>query len=186
MCLALMMTTLILVGACDTSGHGQLQVQLTDNHLDDANVKNVFVTFSEVSVHTSSSSNDEDSGWIKTELKETQEIDLLTLQNDVNKLLAEQKQLPAGTYQQFRVIVASARVVMKDGSEATVKIPSNKLRANLGVTIEANKTYGVVLDFDAEKSLKQTGGGWLMSPPVISVKDIYVVEADGKHTSIKK
>lgn len=187
---ALFLTLLALSGCTSpssTNGYAQLQVRLTDNHLEDENVKNVFVKISEVSVHTSSTSSENEGGWLETQLKEAQEIDLLTLQNDVNKLLAEHPQLPAGTYQQFRVTVDSARVVMNDGSESLAKIHSNKLRANLGVTLEANKKYGFTLDFDAEKSLKRVGnqGEWRMAPPVITVKDMYVINDDGTHTSIK-
>ena len=112
-----------------------------------------------------------DAGWI-TLADQPQSFDLLTLQNDVTAALGGASLAP-GTYGQLRLIVDNAFVVL-DGNAEDLKIASGMqtgIKINLDTEIVEGMKYSVVIDFDAQKSVKSTGQGWLMTP-VIFVKDV--------------
>jgi hypothetical protein len=99
-----------------------------------------------------------------------QRFDLLVLQNDVTAALGGATLAP-GTYGQLRLIVDSASVVVA-GQESPLTIASGTqtgIKINLGATLEENMSYAVTLDFDAARSVKATGHGYLMTP-VIEIK----------------
>ena len=122
-----------------------------------------------------------DTGWI-TLADEPQKYDLLTLQNDVTAALGGTT-LEPGTYGQLRLLVDSASVVIA-GVESPMTIASGAqtgIKIPLDSTFEENMTYSLTLDYDAAKSVKTTGQGFLMTP-VIQVKDLVatpVPVADG-------
>lgn len=103
--------------------------------------------------------------------EEPQRFDLLTLQNDVTAALGDST-LEPGMYGQLRLIVDTASVVV-DGVESPLTIASGAqtgIKINLDRAIEPDTTYSLTLDFDAHKSVKSTGQGYLMTP-VVLVKD---------------
>ena len=111
-----------------------------------------------------------EAGWV-TLTDQPQKFDLLTLQNDVTAALGG-AELEPGMYGQLRLIVDSSSVVV-DGVESSLKIASGMetgIKINLDAAIEENMTYSLTLDYDAHKSVKSTGQGYLMTP-VISVKE---------------
>lgn len=138
----------------------KLQVVLTDAPGDfDA----VWVNIASVAV--------ESAGEWKMLAETPQRFDLLTLQNDVTAALGD-AELEPGTYGQLRLMVDSASVVV-DGTESPLQIASGAqtgIKINLDQAIEPDTTYALTLDFDASKSVKTTGQGFLMTP-VIMVKD---------------
>lgn len=164
---------LVLALATSCTDSGTMEVRMTDATIEGTDVAQVIVNISDVSVHTSASAGATDSGWKSLTLSNNTALDLLSLQNGINQILASVS-LPAGQYQQMRITVASAKVVFADSTNADVTIPNGTLKFNLGATIENNKTYGVVLDFDAAASLRLQGGTWRMNPPVITVKQVYL------------
>lgn len=101
-----------------------------------------------------------------------QRFDLLTLRNDVTAALGGATLAP-GTYGQLRLLVDEASVVV-DGVESPLAIASGAqtgIKIPLGQTLEADMEYTLTLDYDAAKSVKTTGQGYLMTP-VITVKDV--------------
>ncbi len=166
--------------------NSSMRVYLTDTPMtiDGQSVDKVLVTFSDLSAHTSATAGDTDAGWQSFTLKATT-VDLLTLQNNINTILADQT-FPAGRYQQLRATVSSAQLYLTASptTPVNVTIPSGVLRINIDVTIAANTKYGVLLDFVASDSLKQAGGTWRMAPPVIKVKEIFIINADGTTTAV--
>lgn len=134
-------------------------------HLTDApgDFESVWVNISSVAVESAD-------GWIDL-TSQPQKFDLLTLQNDVTAALGGAT-LAAGTYGQLRMIVDQASVVVA-GEEFPLSIASGAqtgIKINLDQAFEENMTYAITLDFDAAKSVKTTGAGYLMTP-VIMVKD---------------
>jgi hypothetical protein len=88
----------------------------------------VYITVRDVQIHTSSSANPGDSGWVDLtpNLKNTpQQIDLLGIANNqcVLSLLGSQVPLQAGTYQQIRLYVS-------DDSDAS-KLTNNQCGSNV-------------------------------------------------------
>ena len=150
-------------GEADPAAAGpNLKVLLTDAPGD---FDEVWVNIAEVQIESA------DAGWI-TLTEGPQQFDLLTLQNDVTAALGG-GQLAPGMYGQLRLIVDDAHVVA-DGISEDLKIASGAqtgIKINLDATIEENMVYTLVIDFDAAKSVKSTGQGWLMTP-VIKVKEL--------------
>lgn len=149
-------------GGAGSSATPHLQVRLTDAP---AAFQSVFVNISRVEIGTSSNS------WV-TLSDQPQQFDLLTLQNDATALLGGGALAP-GSYTQLRLIVDSASVVL-DGVSQALKIASGTqtgIKLNLDAEVVAGMTYTLVIDYDAGKSIKTTGKGFLMTP-VIKVKSL--------------
>ena len=98
-----------LLAACGGGGdgtstaNGQLRIRLTDSQ--SCNYESVFVTVTEVRVSQSSTASDSDSGWETLTLSPARQVDLMTLRNGVFEELGTLP-LPAGTYQQVRLVLA--------------------------------------------------------------------------------
>ena len=52
---------------------------------------------------------------------------------------------------------------------ADLRIPSGEVKLNRGFTLAADKTTTMVIDFDGDKSIHQTGNGTYMMSPVIGI-----------------
>lgn len=158
--------------AVDSSGApivamGTLRLALTDAPA--CGFDKVFVTVTKVRVHQSSSAGEGEAGWSEFVIDPGKRLDLLKLTNGVLEELG-QKSLPAGKYQQLRLVLAEngstapfANAVVPTGSTAEVALstPSAeqsglKLQANMDVI--ASQTADFVIDFDACKSIVTTGG----------------------------
>ena len=93
--------------------------------------------------------------------------DLLQLQNGITAALGN-AEIPAGSYSQIRLIVSSAEVVI-DGEHHELKIPSGEntgLKLNFDFAMEGAETYDLVLDFDAQESVKKAGPNYLLTPVI--------------------
>ncbi len=144
-----------LIG-CDSSSDpaetaGSLKVSITDAP---AEFQAVNITFSEVSVISSGEEPILVSDSIQT-------INLIKWSNGLSTPLGNIK-LDAGTYNQIRLIIDSASVII-DGIKSSVKVPSGAqsgLKLTHQFTIEAGSTYDLMIDFDASRSIVRRG-----SPP---------------------
>ncbi|HJW53162.1 MAG TPA: DUF4382 domain-containing protein [Burkholderiaceae bacterium] len=158
------------------SAPGTLRVALTDAPA--CGFDQVVVTVERVRVHQSMGANDNDSGWTDISVSPARKVDLLSLQNGVLVDLG-QTTLPAGQYTQLRLMLSSNGtgtpanyVVPTKGSMTPMATPSAQqsgLKLIHGFTIEAGKTTGLVLDFDACKSIVRRGNGSFGLKPVIRV-----------------
>lgn len=173
-------------GASDTSGAisggggtGTLRVSLTDAPACGYDAVNV--TVERVRVHQSATATGgaSEAGWSEIVLSPPRKVDLLQLTNGVLFELG-QVALPAGNYQQIRLVLADnssvplANSVVPTGkAETPLDTPSGqqsgiKLQAN--VAVPAGETMDVVLDFDACRSVVKRGNsGQYNLKPVISV-----------------
>ncbi len=160
---------LLAMAGCGTSvGNGVMRLELTDAP---GEYESVNVELGAVQAHYLGDSEDKGQGrWI-TIVADGGAHDLLKLQNDVTAVLGEQ-QLPPGRYTELRMIIDAADVVV-DGQTHKLDIPSGDetgLKFPYLFSIEAEKDYVMVLDFDAAASIKTTGGGEYKLEPVITVK----------------
>ncbi|MCP4623946.1 MAG: DUF4382 domain-containing protein, partial [bacterium] len=105
-------------------------------------------------------------GWIVISSDE-QSFDLMELQDGAFDLLAE-KELGAGKYTQVRLKITDENdaagepktYVMIDGEKFELTVPSGTksgLKLTKGFTITADRETVLYLDFDAQKSVNQTG-----------------------------
>jgi len=102
-------------------------------------------------------------GWIPFN-ENSCSVDLLKLNNGTLYHLGL-KNLEPGQYNQIRFHVSKASVVI-DGEELEIKLASSTVKLVRPFTIEQGKTTELVADFDALKSIKKTGKGYLMTPVI--------------------
>jgi hypothetical protein len=145
---------------------GSLAIHLTDSPFSDARA--LLVTFSAVSVHRT-----EGDAWetipFASGSKRTCDLKKLNGPTDVLGVGA----LPVGHYTQIRLVVDSAALYFDNessggpcaasiappaGESAPVEIPSGEVKLNRQFTLTSAGTT-MVLDFDGDQSVHQTGGG---------------------------
>ncbi len=162
-----------LVTGCSDSptsatGPGQLRLRLVDSPGDYEQV-NIAVT--RVDVHMADA--DSLSGW--TTINNTPATyDLLDLRNGANAILGDST-LVAGQYTQIRLLIGSGSTVVVDGVSYPLAIPSGMqtgVKLNHNFTIESGKLYELVLDFDAARSIHETGSHQYKLQPVIRVQAV--------------
>jgi hypothetical protein len=159
-----------------TTGTGTLRIALTDAPA--CGFDEVVVTVERVRVHQSTGANENDSGWTDIAVSPPRKVDLLSLQNGLLVDLG-QTTLPAAQYTQMRLLLspngsgAPANYVLPtNGAITPLDTPSAQqsgIKLIHGFTIEAGKTTGLVLDFDACKSVVRRGNGSFGLKPVIHV-----------------
>lgn len=174
--------------ACDDSPSSPsnsprtLNVMLTDSPFSDA--KALLVTFSEVSVHRA----DEDDGWKSLPFAESasrRTCDLKKLENSEDILGTGS--LQPGRYTQLRLVVSTAKLYFENassgdpcaptiaepaGRQADVEIPSGEVKLNRQFEVKDSGATTILLDFDGDKSVRETGGGRFMMTPVIGVVSV--------------
>jgi len=137
------------------SGTGTVVVRLSDAPSDDLQSATIYV--SQVTVKGSGVSADEQ---VISNTKAS--YDLLTLQNGITATLGSAT-VPTGSYSQIRLLVDSARVVLKTGhtfadgsTTAKLSVPSGSesgLKVNLSPTVTVTSGQTVLLiDFDISQS----------------------------------
>lgn len=162
---------LALFSGCGLTGNedsGTLRVLLTDAPV---NAESVFVDIREVKIHRSNDAEDGDSGWISIN-NEPMIVDLLELTNGTSEFLGE-VDLEPGRYTQLRFILGDQNEMVIDGERIPLNTPSAQqsgLKLQLNAEIESDRTYTLLLDFDASKSIVQAGQSGIYNLiPVIRV-----------------
>lgn len=162
------------------AGEGTLIVLLTDTPFSDARA--VLVTFTEVAVHRSGS------GWQTLPFSPpsaSRTCDLKKLQGAQDVLGTGP--LPAGHYTQIRLVVSSAALYFEQpstgapcapaipgpaGASAPLRIPSGEVKLNREFDVSSNSVTTITLDFDGERSIRQTGSGRFFMTPVVGVVSV--------------
>ncbi|AOI59695.1 DUF4382 domain-containing protein [Burkholderia diffusa] len=154
---------------------GTLHVAMTD--APSCGFDHVYITVSQVRVNANGNASDSDAGWSTITLATPQKIDLLSLTNGV---LADigQTALPAGQYQQVRLVLAQNQgntlansVVPTGGTEQALATPSatqSGYKIIQPFTVQPNTLVDLVLDFNACKSIVQRGNGTYALKPVVT------------------
>jgi hypothetical protein len=93
--------------------------------------------------------------------------------------------LEAGDYQQIRITVKEAFGVNASGAQVPITVPSKTLKFVRSFEVEGGMETRIVLDFDLERSLKQSGNGQWRLTPVIGKTFVEVLEdgESGEETS---
>jgi hypothetical protein len=172
--------------ACDDSpsspsgSSATFNLRITDSPFSDARA--VLVTFSEVTAHRS------ESAWTTVPFAAgatSRTCDLKKLENSEDVLGTGP--LPVGDYTQVRLVVQSARLYFDNpsvgpacapaitapaGNSADVRIPSGEVKLNRGFKLASDAATTMLLDFDGDRSIHQTGNGTYMMNPVIGVVSV--------------
>jgi len=171
MLVASLLLVAFMEGCKKDSPNGYMVVKMTDAPGDYLQVK---VDVQKVEVHYSNGNNN--SGWTSLNTN-TGVYDLLTLQNNVTAVLANNTQVPSGKVTQMRLILGSNNSVMlkADSSIHPLVIPSSYnsgVKINVDAQIPGNATVTITLDYDADASINLNGSGEYIMNPVIKVKSI--------------
>jgi len=162
------------------SGTSSFTVMLKDSPFSDA--KSVLITFSEVSAHRA------EGEWITLPFAEA----ATSRTCDLKKLVDAQDvlgtgPLTAGQYTMVRVVVTSATlhfdnaaagapcaatVTAPEGRSAAVDVPSGEVRLNRNFEVDADSATTMLIDFDGDRSIHETGNGRYMMQPVITVVSV--------------
>lgn len=161
----LIIAATVSLSGCTSSGKGELVVKITDAPTQNQTITHVNVTISEVEVHQAGGDNNTTAGWIVV-TNQTKTFDLISLKN-VTAFFASTN-LSAGLYTQVRLQVAACTVTA-DNITSNATVPSGKIKLNHPWTLKANQITTLTLDFNADKSLHQTGNGKWMLDPVIGI-----------------
>src|SRR5690554_1944891 len=107
-----------------------------------------------------------DGDWLEFNLDETGVVDLLTLQGGVTEPLITNEEVPAGVYNEIRLIIDtdSSTVTTPDGGTGTLAVPSGeqsglKLKGNFVVAADSSNNF--TIDFDVRKSIVNPPGNEL-------------------------
>ncbi len=152
---------LIFTG-CSKDKAGNFELYMTDAPIQ--GLEHVYVTVSGIYVRK----GDEWSQNILSNPPLT--LDLLTLR-DKEELISE-IELEAGTYVALKVVVSAATVVYNGTTFALTIDPPAEVIIPVSFTIRGDALTELVLDFDAEQSVKDGGQGQFYLLPVIAVKRI--------------
>ena len=170
-------------GSNSPSGSGSLNLMLKDSPYSDA--KSLLVTFSDVSVHRA---DEGDESWTKLPFAGG----ATSRTCDLKKLVTAQDilgvgSLPAGHYTQIRLTVTSASLHFENaaagaacvdtlpvvaGAMADVTIPSGVVKLNREFDVPEGGTATILVDFDGDKSVHETGNGRYQMSPVITVVSV--------------
>ncbi|BAX82689.1 DUF4382 domain-containing protein [Labilibaculum antarcticum] len=117
------------------------------------------------------SSNDDtkESGWQEMDLLNAGIYDLLEFNNGLDTLLVDQD-MPSGTVSQMRLILGENNSVVIDGVPYVLDTPSAQtsgLKFQIHDDFIAGIEYELWIDFDAARSIVETGNGKYKLKPVI-------------------
>lgn len=143
------------------AGLGHINVLLTDAPGD---FEQVNVVITGVSI------NRAHSGW-ETINDEAQTFDLLDFQNGLTTSLAS-GDVPAGHYDQVRLLVGEGSNVVVDGVTHALDTPSGMqsgIKVIGGFDVPEGGTLDLTIDFDAARSVVLTGNGKYILKPVIRI-----------------
>ncbi len=162
---------------------GTLNVRITDSPYGSA--KAVLVTFSEVTAHR----GDGDGTRVPfaDPSASTWTCDLKKLQNGAQDILATGRPTP-GQYTMVRLVVQSAKIYFDQaavsltpcartipepaGASFALTIPTGEVRLNDGFTLTSDAARTILLDFDGEASISQSGPGAYRMNPVVRVVSV--------------
>ena len=185
-----LLLTLVIAG-CGSDGGGSSQPGTLGISMTDApacGFDAVNVTVSKVRVHQSSSVDDKAAGWTDITLDPPRTTNLLDLNDPTQapKFALEslgETPLPAGHYTQLRlVLVANSNSpnppfnnsVVLSGTNTPIKLDTpSGMQSGIKLihqfTVDSGQRVDLLLDFDACKSIVQTGSGKYKLKPVIQV-----------------
>jgi len=105
--------------------------------------------------------------------------DILRFRNGLDTLLMR-AEVPAGKVGQIRLVLGNNNSIVVDGQSYPLSTPSGQtsgVKLNLNQTFAANGAYDIWIDFDAAKSILQTGNGSYKLKPVVRA---YATETNGR------
>lgn len=147
----------------DSNEKAKLEVRLTD---DPAAFDAVFIDLKDVQINVT---GDDNNGWQSLPGVQKGIYNLLDLVNDKDTLLVN-ADIPSGKLHQIRLVLGSNNSIVVNGTTIPLETPSamqSGLKLNVQQTVTGGILYTMLLDFDAGKSIVQSGNGKYILKPVI-------------------
>lgn len=158
--------SLIACNKNSTAGNATINVHLVDGP---GAYDNVFIDIQDVQVKADNDNTE--SGWQSLNISRKGVYDLLKFKNGIDTSLGTLS-LPAGSINQVRLILGNNNSVVLNGVSYPLNTPSAQ-QSGLKLAFKTNLTAGVnydfYIDFDAARSIVQTGNGKYNLKPVIKV-----------------
>ncbi|MDD2307541.1 MAG: DUF4382 domain-containing protein [Prolixibacteraceae bacterium] len=195
---------LILATSCnqisdsESGGKGKIVLSLTDAPFPVSLVDKALVTIDKIEIRSTATVSSTTEVTNNSELftvlydGDPMEFDLLDLQNGITTELLSMD-IAAGSYDLIRMHVTNASVLLKDGSNFDLKVPSGfasglKIKMTPNLVIESGVESEVILDFDVSKSFVVQGNmkakngikGFIFKPVLRAVCQKYSGSVDGK------
>lgn len=142
------------------TGTANINIHLTDGP---GNYDAVLIDVQQIEIHS------DISGWVTLTPTHPGVYNLLDFSNGMDTLLCH-TQLPAGKISQMRLILGNNNSVVVDGVNKPLSTPSAQqsgLKFNIHQDLMANGSYDVWIDFDAGRSIVETGNGGYSLKPVV-------------------
>lgn len=153
----------VFLFSCEQEKNARIEVWLTDAPGD---FQEVNIEVQGVEIH--SNQNDNGRGWQSLNVTPTM-YDLLKLTNGQETLLGA-LELPGGRLSQIRLILGENNTVKINNAVFSLSTPSAQqsgLKVQVHEVLAEGITYKIVLDFDAAKSVIETGAGTYTLKPVV-------------------
>jgi hypothetical protein len=155
------------------SGKGTLRVMLTDKPAEAFTEVNV--TIAAVRIHKSAGAAEGEGEWIELPVTAAMPTNLLLLRDGVLLPLCGVMQMPAGEYQQVRLVLApntaaapeNNTVLLADGTVQPIDVPGGSIKILHLLSLAEGQTTELTLDFDASLSVKRRGNGTYFMQPVV-------------------
>lgn len=175
------------------SGKGTVVLKLTDapfpaDLVAEANVTIDWVRLleSETDEMEEEEGDEYETSSVLLELEEELTFNLLELSNGVTAVLTEDDEIPTGIYKEIRLHIVDAGIVLKDGTEFDLKVPSGsssglKIKVEPFLEVEEGAYSEVLLDFDVSRSFVMRGNmnqgigkvkGFIFKPVVRAVAQV--------------
>lgn len=159
----------IFLSSCSKGGHSNVMVKMTDAPADFQEV-NVEVIGAQIHYEDEGEGSN---GWVSLPVRRDI-YNLLELQ-DIAIVLCDQKSVPSGKVTQMRLLLGSQNSLMIDSLMVPLATPSGLqtgLKFNLDFVFKKDRTYAVLIDFDASLSIVLQGNGSYALKPVIKVESV--------------
>jgi len=167
------LAAILVISGCkkdnNMEGTTRLDVRLTDNPFDAESV-NIDIEKVTVRFDDDLDANENDDDWWILETNDGV-YDLLDYQNGVNTVIAT-GEVPRDRYvREIRLILGDDNTIVINGVDHALTIPSG---SESGLKIKVDKKLNrtvedILVDFDADLSIHQTGNGKYMLKPVLKV-----------------
>ena len=164
---------IFIISACkkNVNETAYLKVKMVDQPID---FDSVNVEIINVSVHYSGSDSSATSGW--TDLATNVGMyNLLDLQNGVTAAITDGGMIPVGKIQQLRLLLGDNNYVVIDSVIYPLDLSSQDktgLKINLNTEIQPQDSVEITIDFDAAKSIVETGNDQFKLKPVIKLQEV--------------
>ena len=133
----------------------------------------VNIDIQSISIHTSSDSS-ETSGWFELETNGGI-YDLLDYTAGNDTLVAFDSVLQVQTISQIRLVLGDNNTIVDDGETYDLETPSAQtsgIKIQVHAELQADMSYKILLNFDADNSIVETGNGKYKLNPVIEASVI--------------